>query len=66
MKRPRVDKLLNRSLDELKLKNPSVVVHTTSRLELLPSLLKNVAIFGNFMLPKTVTRSRKLVGTVRP
>ena len=37
LKRPRVDELLNGSLDELEFQNPSVVVHPTSRLELLPS-----------------------------
>ena len=30
------------------------------------TLLKKVAIFGNFMLLKTVTTSLKLVGTVSP
>ena len=35
-------------------------------LKITVTLLKKVAIFGNFMLPKTVTTFLKLVGTVSP
>ena len=46
--------------------NPVKVVVDIPSTKPTISLLKKVAIFGNFMLPKTVIRSRKLVGTVKP
>ena len=37
-----------------------------ARVKITVTLLKKVSIFGNFMIPKNVTTSLKLVGTVSP